>query len=357
MTRRELIRYILFDLLASLLVWLLFYLYRRLTNDYVLAGGADFRFFSPSYSLGLSAVAFPAVSFVVHYLSGAYISTAPRLRLTEFFTTLVSTFLISIVIYFAMLVDDKVVSYEFYVRSFFVLWAMFFLITYPVRALQTWSKLGRVSFHEMRIDTPFEGEYLRMPAWQQAVKRAVDLTVSVAALLLLLPFMLYVAVRIKLDSRGPVFYCQLRVGYGGREFRMYKFRSMTPDAELTGPKLTRPDDERITRFGRFMRRYRVDELPQLYNVLIGDMSIVGPRPERRCFVEQIERLEPRYCELYRVRPGLLSWGPIRVGYCDSVEMMLQRLNYDLEYLDNMSLTTDLKIIMLSFRIVVRGLGR
>lgn len=355
MNRRQLTLYVSLDVAASLVVWLLFYLYRRLTNDYALAGGTDFVFFVPSYDLGLSALAFPLVALAVHYLSGAYISRAPHLRVTEFFTTVVATFLISIVIYFAMLTDDVVVSYRFYLESFLILWALFFLATYIPRAIQTRIMLGPIG--EIRIDTPAKGAFLSTPAWQIAIKRAFDLTVSLVALVVLLPFMICVAVIIRFDSPGPVFYTQRRVGLEGREFRIFKFRSMCRNAEQHGPELTAPNDPRITHFGHFMRRYRVDELPQLLNVIIGDMSIVGPRPERRYFVEQIERIEPRYSELLRVRPGLLSWGPIRVGYSDSIDKMVLRLKYDLEYVEHLSLSTDLKIIFLSIQIVLGGRGR
>lgn len=355
MDKKQLLKYVLLDVVASLLVWFAFYIYRRLTNDFVLADGKELSYIVPSYSLGVSAVAFPIVALICHYLSGAYITTAPRLRLTELGATIVSTFMTSIVIYFAMLVDDDVVSYRFYYQAFIILWGLFFVITYTFRAVQTWRALGFVSLEDIDIS---HKEYLvPMPAWQQAVKRAFDVLSSAFALVVLSPLFVYLAIRIKIDSKGPVFFKQERIGRNGEPFNILKFRTMIVDAETSEPMLTKVDDPRITKFGGMLRKYRLDELPQFANVLKGEMSIVGPRPERQYFIEQIEKVAPRYSELYRVRPGLFSWGPIKVGYSDSIEKMVCRLNYDLDYLNNMSLSTDIKILILSVSIIILGKGQ
>jgi lipopolysaccharide/colanic/teichoic acid biosynthesis glycosyltransferase len=196
-----------------------------------------------------------------------------------------------------------------------------------------------------------------MPAWQQSVKRVFDVGVSFVCMIILLPVYAYVAVRVKLGSKGPIFYKQERIGYEGRPFMIYKFRTMYTDAERMGPQLSQVNDPRITPFGYVMRKYRLDELPQFWNILRGDMSIVGPRPERRYYIEQIEKIAPYYCLVYKVKPGLLSWGPIKIGYSDTVEKMVERLRYDIIYMDNMTLQTDIKILFYSIEVIFLGKGQ
>ncbi|MCQ2344750.1 MAG: sugar transferase [Paludibacteraceae bacterium] len=357
MTKRQLFFYVFFDFIASLIVWLLFYLYRRVTNDFFFSPVPNPSLILPSYSLALSAMYFPVISLAVHYLSGAYIITSRRFRLRELFTTLVATFVISVVIYFTMLVDDEVVSYEFYYQSFLILWSLLFLFTYLFRAVQTWRQMGFFHLSNITLDKKKFDSIDIMPAWQWAFKRAFDVISSIAVLLLLSPFFLIIAVIIKLDSEGAIFYTQERIGKNAKPFRIIKFRTMCRDAELSGPALTAENDSRITRIGGFLRRYRVDELPQFINILKGEMSVVGPRPERPFFIERITEVAPRYSELYKVQPGLLSWGPIKVGYSDTIGKMVRRLDYDIEYINNMSLSTDIKIIILSFSVVMLGKGR
>lgn len=190
------------------------------------------------------------------------------------------------------------------------------------------------------------------------VKRMVDIVGASAAMVLLSPLMLFLAIRVKCDSKGPVFFRQERLGYGGKPFEIIKFRSMYADAELgVGPQVTVDDDPRITRFGRFLRKYRLDELPQFWNVIKGDMSLVGPRPERRHFAELIAARVPQYPFIYQVRPGITSWGMVRYGYASNVEQMIERLRYDLIYLENISILTDIKILLHTVRTVVGGHGK
>ena len=190
------------------------------------------------------------------------------------------------------------------------------------------------------------------------IKRAFDIVVSAAGLIFLSPLLAFIALRVKLSSKGPVLYHQERIGLYGIPFKIYKFRTMIDHAEADGiPHLTLDDDPRITKIGKWLRRYRLDELPQLWNILRGDMSIVGPRPERPYFINQIMAEAPYYCLLYKVRPGLTSWGPIRVGYTDTMEKMIERLNSDIVYVENMSLILDVKIMCYTVDVVIRGKGK
>ena len=190
------------------------------------------------------------------------------------------------------------------------------------------------------------------------IKRAFDIAASAAGLVVLSPILAIIALMVKLSSKGPVIYRQKRIGLYGIPFYIYKFRTMIDHAEADGvPHLTLDDDPRITRIGHRLRKYRLDELPQLWNILKGDMSIVGPRPERPYFIEQIMAEAPYYCLLYKVRPGLTSWGPIRVGYTDTMEKMIERLNADIVYVENMSLLLDMKILFFTVGVVLRGKGK
>lgn len=190
------------------------------------------------------------------------------------------------------------------------------------------------------------------------IKRAFDIFASALGLILLSPLMALIALQVKLSSRGPVIYSQERIGQHGLSFSIFKFRTMIESAEADGvPHLTDDDDPRITRIGKWLRRYRLDELPQLWNILRGDMSIVGPRPERPYFIEQIMAEAPYYCLLYKVRPGLTSWGPIRVGYTDTMEKMIERLNADIVYIENMSILLDLKIMFYTIGVIIHGKGK
>ncbi len=189
------------------------------------------------------------------------------------------------------------------------------------------------------------------------IKRAIDILVSASALVLLIPIYAAVGITIKLTSPGPVFYLQRRIGFHNKPFNIIKFRSMVQDAEAAGkPQLSSDNDPRITPFGRFMRKYRIDELPQFWNVLKGDMALVGPRPERKYYVDLITKRVPAYALLHQVRPGITSMGMVKFGYAKNVDEMVERVKYDLMYLDNMSLLNDLKILIYTIKIVFTGRG-
>jgi exopolysaccharide biosynthesis polyprenyl glycosylphosphotransferase len=196
-----------------------------------------------------------------------------------------------------------------------------------------------------------------MPAWQFSLKRIVDISASFIALLILLPVFAVFALLVKFSSHGPVFFRQERIGKFGRPFTIVKFRSMYCDAERNGPQLSSISDPRITPFGRWMRKTRMDELPQFWNVLVGDMSLVGPRPERQHFIDEITKVAPHYRHLHKVRPGITSWGQVKFGYAENVEQMVRRLKYDILYIENMSMAVDLKILAYTVLIILKGDGK
>jgi lipopolysaccharide/colanic/teichoic acid biosynthesis glycosyltransferase len=169
--------------------------------------------------------------------------------------------------------------------------------------------------------------------------------------------MALIALLIKRDSKGPVIYKQERIGYHSKPFFIYKFRTMRTDAEQAGPMLSSRNDARITGIGRVLRKYRIDELPQFWNVLKGDMSLVGPRPEREYFIRQIMPCAPQYTLIHQVRPGITSWGMVKFGYASSLQEMVERVRYDLIYLANVSLTVDVKILIYTIKTVIKGRGK
>lgn len=462
--RRLIIKFVLYDMIASLIVWVLFMLFRRTVNDAQIF--ENIRIFIPNYDYFSSLLIFPFSCAFVHYLSGFYLHPEKITKTTLLLTTLAASAIISISIFFVLMLDDIVISYEYYYYSLLVLFGLLFSITTAIRSIiisdinrlykqKKWSIntiiigtgknalkiaeeleskaeknnligfvsvdqyssvpkeriLGNMSQIENIIDTNkiaesiialdeadeqklftyinalyrFDIEIrftprlyeiltgsarigsigmsplvsitnLNMPYWQASVKRFVDIVVSSIALLLLLPSFIYFAIKIKRDSKGPVFYSQERIGYLGKPFKILKFRTMYTGAENGTPKLSSANDDRITTIGRTLRKYRIDELPQFWNILKGDMSIVGPRPERKYYINQIIEEAPYYCLLYKIRPGLTSWGPIKIGYSDTIEKMIERLNYDIIYIENMSLLNDLKILILTLEIIFKGKG-
>ncbi|MDD4149720.1 MAG: sugar transferase [Bacteroidales bacterium] len=195
-----------------------------------------------------------------------------------------------------------------------------------------------------------------MPVWQQHGKRLLDVVLSTIAIIILLPVYLFLSIGVKLSSPGPILYSHFRIGKGKKPFAIYKFRSMFVDAEKDGPALSSKSDSRVTKFGRFIRKTRLDEIPQFFNVLKGDMSIVGPRPERQFFIDQIVKEAPHYLHLLSVRPGITSWGQVKYGYAENVTQMIERLKYDIIYIENRSLYIDFKIMIYTVKIIFQGKG-
>lgn len=196
-----------------------------------------------------------------------------------------------------------------------------------------------------------------MPFWQTVLKRWIDVAFSTCVMVLGLPFFTAFMAITKLTSRGPVFFVQERVGKNGKTFRMIKFRSMYVNAEEAGPALATENDPRITPWGLFMRKTRIDELPQFIHVFLGDMSLVGPRPERQFFIDQITTYAPEYRHLHKIKPGITSLGQVKYGYAENIEQMLERLKYDLLYIENMSIANDFRILYFTILTVLGGKGK
>jgi exopolysaccharide biosynthesis polyprenyl glycosylphosphotransferase len=196
-----------------------------------------------------------------------------------------------------------------------------------------------------------------MPIWQRITKRIFDVTASAIALVLLTPVFIVLGVLVKTSSPGPILFFQQRIGKNGVVFNIIKFRTMVMGAEKAGPQLSSSNDPRITSVGKFMRKSRLDEFPQFWNVLVGDMSLVGPRPERQFYIDKIAEIEPQFHQLTKVRPGITSWGQVKYGYAENVEQMLARMKFDLLYLKNRTLSLDFKIMLYTILIIFKGTGK
>ncbi len=196
-----------------------------------------------------------------------------------------------------------------------------------------------------------------MPIWQRITKRIIDIVASAISLIILTPMFIVLGVLVKTSSPGPILFFQERIGKNGVTFNIIKFRTMVTDAEKAGPQLSSSNDPRITTIGRFMRKSRLDEFPQFWNVLVGDMSLVGPRPERQFYIDQIAKIEPQFHQLTKVRPGITSWGQVKYGYAENVSQMVARMKFDLLYLKNRTLSLDFKIMLYTILIIFKGKGK
>lgn len=462
------IKYVIFDVLSSMIAWSLFFIFRKTSIESGTFEDINAVFADNNFYYGLAII--PLFWLTLYYVQGYYQNIYRKSRLKDFFQTFLTCFLGVIVIFFALLLDDNVTTYKNYYLSFFILFSLHFVLTYLPRLIITTIKVHNVHNHKIYFPTLIVGDgekalkiyndlqneeitsgnkiigyinkngkkndffslqYLgttnqlteiisqykieeiiialeqeeenemfdiiclagqdveiKIPAdrkdilmgnvksnaifntplitvtqglmapWQQIIKRIFDILISLIAIIILSPLYLITSIIVYTTSKGPIFYKQERIGYKGKPFYMHKFRSMYTNAESNGPMLSSGDkDPRITPFGRFMRKVRLDEIPQFYNVLKGTMSIVGPRPERQFFIDQIVKKAPEYRLLHRIKPGITSWGQVKYGYAESVDEMVERLKYDLIYLENPSLSTDIKILFYTAIIILQGRGK
>ena len=469
--RKLIILYVLFDFLAALATWVIFFIFRKYNVDNQVFNNFDATILNDNkFYLGLFA--YPLFWLFLHTFSGIYKKVYKKSRLKELGITMFVVFLGTLAFFFAFILDDIINNYNDYLLYFAVLFLLQFFFTYIPRVIITTSTIdkirnGKICFNTLIIGSdnvalntynsiithkPHTGnsiigyiiidnndedllsnelpclgkiddlmsivtkneiteliiaiqngkrkyiekiitmimdtdidlkiipqmqDYLMgtvkvsavlqeplipisldyLPDWQQYTKRYFDIFLSLIGITLLLPAYLFLAVGVLLSSRGPVFYTQERIGYKGKPFKIIKFRSMVVNAENNCPQLSSKDDPRITRFGKFMRQSRLDETPQFFNVLIGDMSLVGPRPERQYYIDKIVEKAPHYKLLLRVKPGITSWGQVKFGYAENVDEMVQRLKWDILYLENMSLQMDIKILIYTVLIVLKRTGK
>ena len=469
--RRQAIKYLLCDFFAAMLVWVLFFMYRKV---YIEQEWEWYKHLFSNKKFYAGSVLIPVCWVVVYYMQGAYHEPYRRSRLNEFIQTLYTALIGVLILFFVLLLDDTILSYKNYYKSFGVLFTLQFVLTVVPRFLlssatnhkiqkrkigfktliigsneNAWNIYNEIQnlkdgngnlfrgfihideqngFSDKLVEkVPHLGEltdlarvikqhhieeiiialessehnYIQQilndtidldvriklipgvydilagavkftsviqaplielnreiaPRWQINAKRIFDVGFSVFVLVAFSWLFIILAVIVKLTSKGAVFFTQERLGLHGKPFKIFKYRSMYIDAEKHGPALSSENDPRITPFGLFLRKTRLDEFPQFINVLIGQMSIVGPRPERKFFADKIVEKAPHYKHLHRVRPGITSWGQVKFGYAENVDEMVQRLKYDLLYAENMSLLVDIKIIIYTILIVFQGRGK
>lgn len=467
--RRITLAYILSDFAGSAIAWGLFYFFRKYFIETRLYGEYFRMELGNKFYLGIFLI--PVFFLFVFAMAGFYSDTLRRSRLLEFGKSLAITLAAVVILFFVLVLDDAVGDYSTYYRSFLVLFALEFLLTWLPRFAITSYVSGKIHRREAGFRTliagsngkaarliseitgekmpagnllagyisvdgsegqPLAGKvpwlgrerdiveiiekhdieevilaleeneyerveslvnsicfrdvlvkavpsmrqviagqveagpiyatpllrvsYREMPHWQQMIKLLLDYSLSATALVLLSPLMAALAILIKGSGKGPVVFRQERIGRYGQPFMIYKFRSMEEGAEADGPQLAVRGDKRITPLGRFMRKHRFDEIPNFINVLRGEMSLVGPRPERRHYIEKIRKQAPHYNRVLAVKPGITCWGQVKLGYASDIDTMLERLEYDLLYLENVSLFLDLKIIYYTLGTIIRGRG-
>jgi exopolysaccharide biosynthesis polyprenyl glycosylphosphotransferase len=464
------VKYILADIVSAAFAWFSFFVYRKSIVYPNILHEWDLIFDDTNLYLGIAVI--PLFWIVLYVMIGAYRRVYRKSRIKELGQTAMITLIGGLILFFALMLDDDVVSYKDYYFSLLFFISIHFSLTFLFRLIITTSTVHKIQSRKIGFNTILVGsngnakkiykqieneklssgtrfigfihvterkhfpmdKYLKhlgskddlrrlvidnkveeviiaierseheiieeiitqlfdlsivikiipvledfllgtvktqsvwhtpliqlspelMPVWQMSMKRLLDIVASSIAILLLSPVYIGVAIAVKLDSKGPVLYSQERVGIGGKAFLMHKFRTMIQDAEKEGPQLSSDHDPRITKVGRFMRKVRLDEIPQFFTVLKGDMTLVGPRPERQYFIDLIVKKAPQYRLLQRIKPGITSWGQVKYGYASNVDEMIERLKYDILYLENMSLAMDFKIMIWTVLIIVQGRGK
>ena len=452
------LRYLLADLIAAAFSWGLFYIYRKTFLEPHIFGYKIPLELGPKFYFGIMII--PLFWAALYYLSAFYRDPFHKSKLNDLGQTFIFSLVGVTILFFALILDDVIVSYKNYYTSFLVLFLLHFILTYIPRyiitantekkirkkiitfntllvgssdkAFEIYSELERPesttgnkiigfvpvgegnknqldlyipqlgvfpdlkkivrknkieeviialessehsdinkiinTLHEcnvtikaipdlhdiltgkVKIQTIYGAPLITisrdlMPHWQASLKRIIDILFSVLVVIILSPLIFFIMTGIKVTSRGPVFLRQERIGRYGKPFILFKFRSMCENAELNGPELTKKNDPRLTTFGSFLRKRKLDEIPNFWNVIKGEMSLVGPRPERQYFIDKIVKKAPHYVHLHKVKPGITSWGQVRFGYAENVDEMIKRLEYDLIYMENMSLFVDFQILI------------
>lgn len=463
-------RYLVFDVVAAIISWTLFYIYRKVYIEPIKFGYEIPVEFDRNFYLALLFI--PAFWITIYYITGQYTNIYRKSRLLELWKTFTSSIAGVTVIFFLLLLNDWIPDYRKYYNLYFTLFGLHFGFTYLFRLILTTRTIHRIhrrvigfntlviganeravrlvedmmtqtrpagnkiigfltvdqrdsyplekyapnlgsyknlqkvindhqveeiiiaiesSEHNLlseiltllenrthtvwgipdlfdilsntaKTNTIFGSPLLKisnglMPAWQENVKRLLDVVVSIVAIIIFSPVFLALAIGIKMGSKGPVLYKQERIGKFGKPFQIYKLRTMVNDAEVNGPLLSSSNDGRITPIGQFMRRTHLDEIPQFFNVIKGEMALVGPRPERKYYIDQIARKAPYVTHLQKLRPGITSWGQVKYGYASNVDEMVERLQYDMVYLKNISLYVDFKILIYTIMECFRGRGK
>ena len=469
---RKIFFYILYDIIAAILTWVVFFIYRKYNIDISLYEHFKITILQDA-KLYYGLFAIPVYWVLLHTFIGAYTNPYRKSRLHELEITILTTFIGTLIFFFIFILDDIVNSPFDYIKYFFIFFLLQFTLTYIPRLLITTITInninsGKIGYKTLIIgsdrvaltvyqniikQTPYVEKYFLgyvqvpdeqdesiatklpclgilenltaivkeyqvkelviavqngkrklidniitsigdnkdlilkiipqsqdylignvrssailqeplisvttkyLPIWQHLIKRFMDIAFSVLAIILLIPLYIFCAIGVKFSSKGQIFYLQERVGLYGRPFQIIKFRSMVQNAETGTPQLSSKSDTRITKFGLFMRKTRLDEIPQFMNVLLGTMSLVGPRPERQYYIDQITKVAPHYKLLLTVKPGMTSWGQVKFGYAENIDEMVERLKWDILYLDNMSLQTDIRILIYTALIVLKGSGK